>query len=131
MYVCTWCCRASDGKGQVDSLRVHVLPEVMHDTASGQLHATIPNYFTAAIETGGRFGKNLRQLLRRFALHRQADLGLPDDELVTAGRRLLQLWTQRISVKVQIGFSSRILAYINRSFDVREQLPQFYRCING
>ncbi len=32
--------------------------------------------------------------------------------------------------KNQIGFSSRILAYINRSFDVREQLPQFYRCIN-
>ncbi len=30
----------------------------------------------------------------------------------------------------KIGFGSRILAYINRSFDVREQLPQFYRCIN-
>jgi hypothetical protein len=42
----------------------------------------------------------------------------------------LQLWTQRISVQVHIGFSSRILAYINRSFDVREQLPQFYRCIS-
>ncbi len=57
-------------------------------------------------------------------------MGLPDDELVTASRRLLQLTTQRISVQVQIGFSSRILAYIDRSFDVTEQLRQFYRCIN-
>jgi hypothetical protein len=48
--------------------------KLMHDTASGQLHATIPYYFTAAIKTGGRFGKNLRQLLRHFALHRQPEL---------------------------------------------------------
>jgi hypothetical protein len=57
-------------------------------------------------------------------------LNTAHDHIDIIGRRLLQLWTQRVSMQVQIGFSSRILAYINRSFDVREQLPQFYRCMN-
>ena len=52
-------------------------------------------------------------------------LGCPHDRLVPAGHKLFQLWSQRISVQLQLTYARRVLALLARSFDVGQSLPEF------
>jgi hypothetical protein len=105
----------------------HYKPLFQHqhlwDTTAALPSTTIANYYTVAVELGGRFGEGLLRLLRLFALVHQRKHSGPSDQLTAFGRLHLQYWSQRISVQLQLALSRRIEAWISGVYDMRYTIP--------